>query len=158
MAGRTSLALGIALIALSLLPAVLLPLSSSGAALAFLSDPLRGLWASGVASERPLGEVELEGLRGRVVVVWDRYGVPHIYGEHERDVFQVFGYIQACDRLWQMDFQRRIVYGRLSELLGEEAYGVDRYMRMLGLGEAAKRSWELIKRLASEGDEAARRT
>ncbi|MET1101080.1 MAG: penicillin acylase family protein [Pyrodictiaceae archaeon] len=149
---------GFILIILAIVPTAFFLLTPTGRVLAFFSEPLKGLWSMGIASKRPTGKINLEGLRGQVIVVWDKYGVPHIYGDYERDVFQVFGYIQACDRLWQMDFQRRVVYGRLSEILGEPAYNVDKYMRMLGLGDVARASWRLIRELAEQGDKAAART
>jgi penicillin amidase len=53
-----------------------------------------------------------------VRVVRDRWGVPHIYAENEADLFLAQGFVQAQDRLFQMDLWRRSVQGRLSEVLG----------------------------------------
>jgi penicillin amidase len=35
------------------------------------------------------------------------------------------GFIQAMDRLWQLDMIRRMAYGRMSEVFGSQALGVD---------------------------------
>ena len=53
-----------------------------------------------------------------VRVVRDRWGVPHIYAQNEHDLFFAQGFVQAQDRLFQMDLWRRSVQGRLSEVLG----------------------------------------
>jgi penicillin amidase len=44
--------------------------------------------------------------------------VPHIYAQSQDDLFFAQGFVQAQDRLFQMDLWRRSVQGRLSEILG----------------------------------------
>src|SRR4029077_14973142 len=51
------------------------------------------------------------------------------------------GYLHAQDRLWQMELQRRIGHGRLSEVLGAAALPQDRFLRTVGFGRAAKSAW-----------------
>jgi penicillin G amidase len=60
----------------------------------------------------------LNGLSQPVRVVRDRWGVPHINARNEDDLFFAQGFVQAQDRLFQMDLWRRSVQGRLSEVLG----------------------------------------
>jgi len=57
-------------------------------------------------------------LSAPVQVVRDRWGVPHIYAQTADDLFIAQGFVQAQDRLFQMDLWRRSVQGRLSEVLG----------------------------------------
>ncbi len=64
------------------------------------------------------GSLPLAGISERVRIVRDRWGVPHIYARNEHDLFFAQGYVQAQDRLFQMDLWRRSVQGRLSEVLG----------------------------------------
>jgi len=64
------------------------------------------------------GALRLDGLSEPVRVVRDRWGVPHLYARNERDLFVAQGFVQAQDRLFQMDLWRRSVQGRLSEVLG----------------------------------------
>src|SRR5690606_29127210 len=64
------------------------------------------------------GEIQLQGLNGPVDVYRDEAGVPHIFASSEHDLFFAQGYIHAQDRFWQMDFQRHVGAGRLSEMLG----------------------------------------
>ena len=44
--------------------------------------------------------------------------MPHIYAQNQDDLFFAQGFVQAQDRLFQMDLWRRSVQGRLSEVLG----------------------------------------
>ena len=64
------------------------------------------------------GSLAADGLLAPVRVVRDRWGVPHIYARNEHDLFFAQGFVQAQDRLFQMDLWRRSVQGRLSEVLG----------------------------------------
>jgi len=72
------------------------------------------------------GELTAPGLSDTVEIVRDSYGMPHIYGETDHDVYFGLGYAFAQDRLFQMDIVRRAIRGRLSEILGEDALGADR--------------------------------
>lgn len=84
------------------------------------------------------GSVRLDGVAGRVEIVRDRWGVPHIYAGSEEDLFFAMGYVHAQDRMWQMELQRRAGAGRLAEVLGEAALPIDRAFRTLGLNRAAE--------------------
>src|SRR4051812_34310816 len=64
------------------------------------------------------GTIEIDGLSDAVRIVRDRWGVPHIYARTRDDLFFAQGFVQAQDRLFQMDLWRRSVQGRLSEVLG----------------------------------------
>src|ERR1700749_1669865 len=64
------------------------------------------------------GTIALSGLSQPVRVDRDRWGIPHISAENEHDLFFAQGFVQAQDRLFQMDLWRRCVQGRLSEVLG----------------------------------------
>jgi penicillin amidase len=64
------------------------------------------------------GTIELPGLLAEVRVVRDRWGVPHVYARTRDDLFAAQGFVQAQDRLFQMDLWRRAAQGRLAEVLG----------------------------------------
>jgi len=49
------------------------------------------------------GRLTLRGLRDSVEVIRDRWGVPHIYARNVDDLFFAQGFVQAQDRLWQME-------------------------------------------------------
>ena len=65
------------------------------------------------------GRVSLKGLSAPVEVVRDGRGVVRIRARSLKDLFFAQGYVHAQERLWQMEFQRRVGQGRLSEVLGE---------------------------------------
>ena len=85
------------------------------------------------------GELSAKGLRAPVEIVRDSEGVPHLFAKSERDGWFAMGYVHAQDRLWQMEFQRRVAQGRLSEILGERSYDFDRLMRTLGIARLSER-------------------
>jgi len=84
------------------------------------------------------GAVQVPGLDGPVQIKRDELGNPHIYAQTDHDLFFAQGYVHAQDRLWQLEFNRRIAPGRLSEILGDAALENDRYLRTLGMGRAAQ--------------------
>ncbi|MCW2987382.1 MAG: peptidase penicillin amidase [Solirubrobacterales bacterium] len=92
-------------------------------------------------ARRPLpkqrGTIAVEGLEGRVRVRRDRWGVPHVEADAGRDLYFAQGFVHAQDRLWQMDFYRRAVEGRISEMAGAEGLPIDRLMRTLGIRRVA---------------------
>ncbi|MEZ4608232.1 MAG: penicillin acylase family protein [Deinococcales bacterium] len=65
---------------------------------------------------------------------------PHIYAKNREDAFFALGFVHAQDRLWQMEFQRRVAAGRLSEVLGEATLNTDKFLRTLGIYKAAEAS------------------
>ena len=85
------------------------------------------------------GSVFLPGLGGRVTVVRDTHGVPHISASSLDDLLFAQGYVTAQDRLWQMDSTRRFAAGELSEILGQDLVRVDRQQRILQLHAVAER-------------------
>jgi penicillin amidase len=85
------------------------------------------------------GDIAAKGLKAEVEVLRDADGIPHILAKNDADAWYAMGYVHAQDRLWQMEFQRRVVDGRLSEFLGERAYDTDRLMRTLGMAITARR-------------------
>lgn len=91
------------------------------------------------------GNISLKGLRDKVEVIWDDWGIPHIYAQNETDLFFAQGFIHAQERLWQMDFNRRISAGQLAEILGQVALPLDRWMRILGFRRISEREVELLE-------------
>ena len=77
------------------------------------------------------GELSVPGLQEAVEIIRDPWGVPHIYAENLDDLFFAQGFVQAQDRLWQMEMYRRTGEGRLSEIMGPEALEHDRIARLV---------------------------
>lgn len=84
------------------------------------------------------GEVVLPGLDGEVEIFRAENGVPHIFAGSANDAYLALGYVHAQDRLWQMEFTRRLGAGRLAEVIGESGLGPDRFLRTLGLYRQAE--------------------
>lgn len=81
--------------------------------------------------------VELSIFDAPVEVIRDQWAVPHIYAQTEADLFRAQGYVQAQDRLWQMEMLRRVSLGTLAEAVGEDGLVVDRISRSMGFGRQA---------------------
>ena len=60
----------------------------------------------------------LGGLLAPVEIITDRWGINHIYAEHESDLFFAQGYAAARDRLFQFEVWRRRATGTVAEILG----------------------------------------
>lgn len=88
------------------------------------------------------GEVHAGFLDEDVEVVRDAFGVPHITAETDADLYRAQGYVQAQDRLFQMDMARRQASGRLSEVVGDAAIGTDKHYRTFSLRVAAEASYD----------------
>ncbi len=86
------------------------------------------------------GEITVRGLSADVTIVRDKNGVPHISGKSLNDALFGLGYAHVQDRLWQMDMNRRIGAGRLSELFGAKTIGTDKFLRTLDVYGYAERS------------------
>jgi penicillin amidase len=84
------------------------------------------------------GTRRVSGLKSSVEILRDEWGVPHIYAQNQDDLFFAQGYVHAQDRLWQMELNRRLVAGRLSEAFGALALDSDRLIRTLGFRRSAE--------------------
>lgn len=85
------------------------------------------------------GEVEVEGLSGVALIHRNAYGIPHITAQSENDAYFGIGYAHAQDRLWQMDYLRRVGRGRLAEILGRRLLEHDIFLRAMRFDSLAAR-------------------
>jgi len=88
--------------------------------------------------------VTIPGLSSEVIVSRDKWGIPHIKADNEQDLFLATGFIQARERLWQMELIRRLAYGRLSEILGKPGERFDVRSRVLGIPLAIERDYQKL--------------
>ncbi len=84
--------------------------------------------------------LNIKGISKKTEVLYDDYGIPHIYASNRKDAFQTLGYVQASDRLFQMELLRRVGGGKLSEILGDSLIKADKFIRTVGINENAKRA------------------
>ncbi len=97
---------------------------------------------SGISVPAKYIEKGITNVRDTVKVFKNHYGIPHVVTNNEHDAFFMVGYLHAQDRLWQMDYMRRLARGMLSEIFGSETINVDRYMRSLSLNRTAEKLWK----------------
>jgi len=90
------------------------------------------------------GSTVLTILNQPVEVYRDEYGVPHIFAGNESDLFRAAGFVAAQDRLWQMDFSRRVANGQLSEIFGEITVDHDKFVRIWGFKRTAEEIVEIL--------------
>ena len=96
-------------------------------------------WRTHVCLPQLDGTVLVKGLTGPVEVLRDARGVPHIRARSLADALFAQGYVTAQDRLWQMDLNRRLAEGQLSEIFGERTLRYDIENRTLGFPEVCAR-------------------
>src|ERR1044071_7484185 len=87
------------------------------------------------------GTVRVNGVSAPIDIVRDADAIPHVFAANKTDALFGLGYVHAQDRLWQMELQRRIGFGRLSGGLGAAALPQDRFLRTVGFGRAARSAW-----------------
>ena len=90
------------------------------------------------------GELQLPGLRAPVSVRHDASDVTHIHARTERDAWRAMGWVHAQERGWQLEFNRRVMHGELSEVLGDATLETDKLMRSLGILRAAQAQYERL--------------
>ncbi len=108
-------------------------------------DPVVGVYTGGQGGE-DFSNVEIEGLKGEVSVYYDERSVPHIFAENDQDLYASQGFVEASDRLWQMEFLAYSTSGRLSEVMGATYLDYDREIRRKGLLLSAQNSLKLIEK------------
>ena len=82
-----------------------------------------------------------------VEIIRDARAVPHITASSATDAYFALGFVHAQDRLFQMDFSRRLGAGRLAEVMGARLVRLDKVMRTLGIYRLAEQD---ARRLAPE--------
>ena len=83
----------------------------------------------------------LAGLRESATVSVDAEGIAHVRAANEHDLYFIQGWVHARDRLFQMDYNRRVASGTVAELVGQAGLPSDVQLRTLGLRRAAERSY-----------------
>ena len=93
----------------------------------------------------------------------DHLGIPHIEAENQNDLAYAQGYLHGRDRLWQILLQRAFCTGRLTELFGDIALGVDQEHRILTyriddhLAGLSQRNKDLLEAYSAGVNDAAER-
>ncbi len=79
-----------------------------------------------------------------VNVVEDAWGIPHIRARSMYDAAFALGVLHAEERLWQLELNRRVGSGTLSEILGKRTLRTDRFLRTVGFRRAAEAAYIVL--------------
>ena len=96
------------------------------------------------ARARTTGTISGLNVRAPVSILRDDRGVPHIVASNDRDLYFAQGYVEASDRLFQMDLERRFVAGELAEVFGKAALSSDERERAIPVGRIVDVQWRLL--------------
>ncbi|MEY2621574.1 MAG: hypothetical protein RIT26_1394, partial [Pseudomonadota bacterium] len=96
------------------------------------------------------GELKVVGLHQKVQVRRDEADITHIQALSPQDAWFTLGYVHAQERGWQLAFNRRLMHGRLSEVLGAATLDTDRIVRTLDIVGAAQRQHARLPRVAQD--------
>ena len=83
-------------------------------------------------------------LKDEVRITRDAADITHIHAKNAEDAAFALGYTHAQERSWQLEFNRRIMHGRLSEFLGSATLETDKLMRSLGILRAAEKQFNAL--------------
>lgn len=72
-----------------------------------------------------------------VSIYWDDHQIPFIEAKTDHDAAFALGLVHAHLRLGQMELMRRVSQGRIAEIGGPLAVGIDHSLRVIDLGKAA---------------------
>ncbi len=90
------------------------------------------------------GTVLVEGVSQPIRIIRDIYGIPHIFAQNDRDVTFALGYVEAQDRLWQLDMNRHLGAGTLSALFGSLTLDLDLLFRTIFPQREVERAWQAL--------------
>ncbi|MDZ7701719.1 MAG: penicillin acylase family protein [Halobacteriales archaeon] len=100
--------------------------------------PLSGeTWAAG---RRSVPDT-VESPYGEATVTYDDNGVPTVEAAEDAAASFAVGYVQAADRLFQLDLLRRLVDGSLASVVGERAVESDVFNTQMDFRGAAAAGW-----------------
>ena len=108
-----------------------------------MADPLEELREAARAAIPPVeGEVAVPGAAEPVEVLRDRWGIPYLSAASLEDLWFAQGYVQASERLFQIELALRAAAGRLSEWFSDLSLPSDRFARTVGFARLGAREAE----------------
>lgn len=90
------------------------------------------------------GTLMVKQLAGELRIERDAAGIPTIHADSVGAGLYGLGFAHAQDRLWQLELHRRIGAGELAEAFGAAALENDRFLRALGIHQAAQAQWQRL--------------
>ena len=95
-------------------------------------------------------ELRVAGLEAPVSVAFDEWHIPHIKASSTHDAFFAQGFVIGQDRLFQLDYQRRLASGTGAALISRGLLRRDIQNRRLGYRKLAEAEWEEQSAAAQE--------
>ncbi|MEM3857501.1 MAG: penicillin acylase family protein, partial [Thermoprotei archaeon] len=136
------LGVGVAVIVVIMLLGAFTPLVT-------LLNPATGVAHNAVNLVAGNRSYKLPGLVDNVTIIQDVNGVYHIYASNNHDLFYALGFIQAKNRLFQMEVFALTGLGNISTMLGASYDGYDRFWTTIGAPLTAMKDWEGVLANAS---------
>lgn len=112
-----------------------------------------GLWLTfHLLDSLPDGELayDIASISRDVSITRDANGLVKIQAQTDNDAYFALGFAHAQDRMWQLELQRRITSGRLSEVFGADSLSSDIWFRTLGLHQSAEKAWHVLSPQAKQ--------
>lgn len=108
-------------------------------------NPFGGAWTSDTNGEKNAILLDAKGLKDQVEIIYDERRVPHIFAQNMEDALFAQGYVEAQNRLFQMEFLSMAASGELSSIIGNKTLEIDLEKRRRGMKYAAEnavKGWE----------------
>ena len=86
----------------------------------------------------------LPGLQNEVKVIQDKYGIYHIYASSSGDLYYSLGFIQAKERLFQIEVFGLEGMGRMQSFFGNSYQNFDRFQTLTGAPITAQNDWNTV--------------
>src|SRR5262245_3713369 len=118
---------------------------------------LVAIMVSGCAALRPVPKTMTERLDAfprtglplerPVTIRWNRFQVPFVEAETDRDLAFAMGMVHGHLRLAEIRVLKQLVQGRASEMVGPVARNIDHALRIMDIGRAAP---EMVRQLPED--------
>ncbi len=101
-------------------------------------------WLSNINNFDRDGIFEISVNEQPIKINRDENGIAYVFAENKADVIRGQGFVVAQDRLFQVEFYRALIAGRLASLIGSSMVPSDIKMRVLDLVGNAKKSFPYL--------------
>lgn len=101
----------------------------------------KGLLLSALGLSLNTNATQVSGLMNPAEVLYPATSIPTVKASSLQDAAYMNGYLHARDRLFQMDYTRRLANGQVAELVGTPGLATDIQLRTLGFSRSALKSY-----------------
>ncbi len=86
----------------------------------------------------------VKGICDSIEIFRDAHGIPHVKARSYHDAFFGQAFATSQDRLWHMEYDRRMAYGQWAELVGKSGIEQDVMMRRMRIRESVKTDYAAL--------------